>query len=702
MSRSREPHAALAASIYCRGALRAVAAAAALGAGQVGAVELDIPIVSDAAWKSSSVLVSGWEQLGFDDSLWAAARAPYPSPSPPTDLIPGTTAQHIWHDPSGTSDGTTGPVIAFFRRSIAIDLASAPGPVRAGLRISVDDDYEIFVNGVLAFRNQDGGFATKVDSIDISPLIRNGTNVLAIRAVDNSLAAPADRLYERVLVSGRVQSDPGLILNGVPTTASEIPPLLAGDTLEARGDIDVPVTVAGGAKILGIGPMRFGATAGLSGGLIAGPGIELKPSASIFGRGDVAASFKGGIGSVIQAKGGVLKIGDDTKDDAFDHDGDIEVEAGSKLSIASRTGGTLGGIARMFGGGLEASRLSLKSGATITGRGEIGAPLKGGIGSVIQAKGGVLKIGDDTKDDAFDHDGDIEVEAGSKLSIASRTGGTLGGIARMFGGSLEASKLSLKSGAIITGHGAIDAPASGGIGSVIQAKGGVLKIGDASTAGAIELQGVARIDKGAVLALLARDAAKNRGLITLGGGVLQTVAGLEQDVAAKMNGSGSVKGRVVNKGEIAPGESIGRLDFDDELVLEATSLLAIEIAGRPADDAAVETFDRIAVAGRLLLAGRLAIDLLDDFEPIPGDSYDIAIADFIDGAFDSWEFPSPFGLSVVDLADGMMALRLTALTAAVPSPATGALLGTALALLVAGSRRATGRAHPATGRPPAR
>lgn len=76
-----------------------------------------LEVLSGPGWRSSDVLVTGWESPSFDDSGWAYARGAYPGLGSPQDLIPGTLATPMWHDPAGTSNGMSGPNTAFFRTS---------------------------------------------------------------------------------------------------------------------------------------------------------------------------------------------------------------------------------------------------------------------------------------------------------------------------------------------------------------------------------------------------------------------------------------------------------------------------------------------------------------------------------------------------------------------------------------------------------
>ena len=158
----------------------------------------DIRIVSGDGWRSSEFAADGWNDRNFDLD-WPQARAPYPNPNPPTNLIPDTTAQHMWHDPEGISDGQSGVSPAYFRYKFHYHYASADLMPDAVAQISVDDDYEFYVNGQLVFVNDDMGNADKVDSVDFTAYLVEGENILAIKAVDT-----LDH-YERVLFDAQIK-----------------------------------------------------------------------------------------------------------------------------------------------------------------------------------------------------------------------------------------------------------------------------------------------------------------------------------------------------------------------------------------------------------------------------------------------------------------------------------------------------------------
>lgn len=183
------------------------------------AAPVDISIVSGSAWRSTDAAPSGWAGTTFDDSAWSQAFAPYPNALTTPDDIAGepSAAALMWHWPSANApDGASGPNEAWFRYTFELALTPGALPLAAQALIIADDEFELFINGQL----YDFGRSTALDDnmrsngqplpllVDFASLLRNGTNVLAIHAADNSLANPADRLYEYVYFEGSIATIP--------------------------------------------------------------------------------------------------------------------------------------------------------------------------------------------------------------------------------------------------------------------------------------------------------------------------------------------------------------------------------------------------------------------------------------------------------------------------------------------------------------
>lgn len=188
------------------------------------ATPINLHILSNGSWKSSSALSSDWQTINYNDSGWVSAKSPYPHPNTPTDLIPGTTASFIWHDPTSSStDGASGAVEAFFRYTFFLDMQPDSLPIIAQALVQVDDDYDLYVNGILKIQNHDEGYAGIVNFLDFTSLLLNGKNVIAIHAKDGGWSNAHNRTYEDVLFDGVVKtvasapepSSPLLLLSGI-------------------------------------------------------------------------------------------------------------------------------------------------------------------------------------------------------------------------------------------------------------------------------------------------------------------------------------------------------------------------------------------------------------------------------------------------------------------------------------------------------
>lgn len=183
------------------------------------AAPIDMSIVSGSAWRSTDVATAGWTTIGFDDSAWAQARAPYPNgTTTPQDIADGpSAAQLMWHFPgTDTPTGMNGPNEAWFRYSFDLALTPDALPLIAQALIIADDDFELYVNGVLySFAGPTALDANKRPNgqplpllVDFGHLLQNGANVLAIHAADGALGNPSDRLNEYVYFEGSITSIP--------------------------------------------------------------------------------------------------------------------------------------------------------------------------------------------------------------------------------------------------------------------------------------------------------------------------------------------------------------------------------------------------------------------------------------------------------------------------------------------------------------
>ncbi|MFO1318501.1 MAG: hypothetical protein U1F52_02700 [Burkholderiales bacterium] len=570
---------------------------------------IDIHIVSGSTWRTSAVEVAGWETTTFDDSGWASARSPYPGITSPQSLMPGTLAEPIWHDPTASSNGMSGPDTAFLRYSFSI-ASETDLPVNAIASVNADDDYRLFVNGQLVHENADGGNPDLVDQVDVSSYLRTGLNTFAVMASDGSLDHAYERFYERVLFDAHIQTvATSTRLNGVSVSPDAIPPLVAGDVLQAQGRLGAALQVGADARIVGTNPLLVSSRLGMSNGAVemaVGGAFQLGAAATLEGHGTVEGKVTSAAGGIINVKAGNLRLGAAAQANAVDLDGDIQVEKARELQLQTKDTARLGGRTALAGGTVkveEGKVVQLKPGAQVQGYGGMLGTIAGAVGSAIQVREGDLTIGDSAKSDAVAHDGDIEVAKGSKLTAESRTAASLGGT------------------------------------------------------------------------------------VSLDDGTLQADGGIFMKEKSRLTGSGQVAGGVTAAGVIAPGHSLGELHFTNDLALEATSLLDMEIGhhgGTP-------DYDRILVDGALDLGGAIRISLTGGYRPVVGDVMDFLIADVIRRSFDSIEFIAQgvtWVSEIVTLADQRQAWRLAVTSVQSVDEPPGLLLA-ALALLAStlGGRR---------------
>lgn len=104
----------------------------------------------------------------------------------------------------------------------------------------------------------------------------------------------------------------------------------------------------------------------------------------------------------------------------------------------------------------------------------------------------------------------------------------------------------------------------------------------------------------------------------------------------KITGTGTILANAAtNAGVLAPGHSPGTLTFSSNLVLEAASVVNIELGGTNALD-----YDHLVANGTLTLGGTLNVTLINGYTPNPGDVVDILDWGAILGTFSAVHLPS--------------------------------------------------------------
>ena len=101
------------------------------------------------------------------------------------------------------------------------------------------------------------------------------------------------------------------------------------------------------------------------------------------------------------------------------------------------------------------------------------------------------------------------------------------------------------------------------------------------------------------------------------------------------SGGTSGTGTVYSEGDLRPGNSPALVSFGGDLVLGGNASLAIELGGIVAGS----EHDVIDATGRLSLDGALNVTLIDGFNPLPGQTFDILDFGSIAGGFSQFNLP---------------------------------------------------------------
>jgi hypothetical protein len=177
------------------------------------------------------------------------------------------------------------------------------------------------------------------------------------------------------------------------------------------------------------------------------------------------------------------------------------------------------------------------------------------------------------------------------------------------------------------------------------------------------------------------------GYTSITGGTLGATTEFGVQIAAgEFAGHGTIDGKLVLSGT-------GLLSVDDQLSFDSTShfdvMAGLELLGGTfaADlgGTAFDDHDVLNVQGAALLGGTLKVALLDGYNPILGDAFDIILADSISGAFATMVLPGLSDGLVFTTINGGTFFRLQ--VTAVPLPASALLLGGALSVLGFSARR---------------
>ena len=231
------------------------------------------------------------------------------------------------------------------------------------------------------------------------------------------------------------------------------------------------------------------------------------------------------------------------------------------------------------------------------------------------------------------------------------------------------------SGAGLQNNGTLNATGTGGM---------TIAAGNFSTSGNVNIAAISALNRNG-------DYVQTAGQTDVKGSL--TATGLVDIQGGILSGDGIVVGNVNNAGTTSPGGSnaAAMLNIAGDYAQSVAGILDIELAGLTSGT----EYDVLSVGGTADLSGTLNLSLINGFNPLVGNSFDILTADTINGAFDvlnltlgagyTWSIDYLFDTTGINTVD---VVRLTVLTApAVPVPAAVWLFGSGLLGLVGIARR---------------
>lgn len=128
-----------------------------------------ISVVTDSSWLATNAAPSAtWNTApAFDTSTWINANVVVPTCLPGIDCI--------WYDGQFSATGN-----AWLRKTFSL----TDPVVSAFLTGGVDDDADIFINGIQVL-NDHNGTAGNFGPLDVTSLLVSGVNLIAVNAIDN-------------------------------------------------------------------------------------------------------------------------------------------------------------------------------------------------------------------------------------------------------------------------------------------------------------------------------------------------------------------------------------------------------------------------------------------------------------------------------------------------------------------------------------
>jgi hypothetical protein len=273
----------------------------------------------------------------------------------------------------------------------------------------------------------------------------------------------------------------------------------------------------------------------------------------------------------------------------------------------------------------------------------------------------------------FNHQGVLNVGANA-VTLNSGAYAKLGVLTTLDGGSINAPNgATFGSGSNLLGHGAVIARVAAELGSVIEADGD-LALGDATSPAGYVSNGELRTKEFAVT-LNSSSPATLGNLTTLGNGAspgtLIAINGYVVDFGRSVTGfgtidsdntlaqhatiNGTVRGNSAEQPLTLSGYIKGAGTFDNviftgtyspglsptiatvgSMALAPTSTLLMEVGGTTAGG----SYDQIQATGALSLGGALVVSLINGFNPVAGNTFDVLDWSSLSGTFGSIQLPA--------------------------------------------------------------
>lgn len=136
-------------------------------------------IISDNSWKFSAAEINGWLSASFNDSSWITTQAPSGGQCNANSIgllineqgaLPMSVSRPNWSGASG-----------YFRKTFNLNNI----PTSASIRVVLDDDGDLYLNGNLILSDHDDQIAGVQQANIPSSSFLIGTNTIGLRVIDS-------------------------------------------------------------------------------------------------------------------------------------------------------------------------------------------------------------------------------------------------------------------------------------------------------------------------------------------------------------------------------------------------------------------------------------------------------------------------------------------------------------------------------------